>query len=228
MTDNPSEPASEGAVDPAQDATETPDVAETPDALTEWTGALADLLGAERWVVEFDTPRIYVDRAQWVTTLQMARDKAGLDFISWLSAVDWSQDVEVGEGVAEPEAVEERFEVIVRLSSVRNADGAQFIATVPKDDASIDSIVTLWPGAEWHEREAAEMFGIDFVGNPNLIHIYLPDSFEGNPLLKSYPLLSREVKPWPGTVDVEGMPDAGPSTENPEAAALSGGEGDSA
>jgi NADH-quinone oxidoreductase subunit C len=51
------------------------------------------------------------------------------------------------------------------------------------------------------------MFGIDFVGNTNLIPLYLPDDFIGNPLLKSYPLISREVKPWPGDVDVEPMPD---------------------
>jgi NADH-quinone oxidoreductase subunit C len=68
------------------------------------------------------------------------------------------------------------------------------------------------------------MFGIMFEGHPNLTHLYLPDSFLGNPLRKSFPLLSREVKPWPGTVDVEAMPggevdeeDEGPSEENPEA-----------
>ena len=51
-----------------------------------------------------------------------------------------------------------------------------------------------------------------FAGNPNLAPIYLPEGFIGHPLLKSYPLLAREVKPWPGTVDVEDMP----STDNPE------------
>jgi NADH-quinone oxidoreductase subunit C len=68
------------------------------------------------------------------------------------------------------------------------------------------------------------MFGIEFDGHPNLAHLYLPDSFLGHPLRKSFPLLSREVKPWPGTVDVEAMPGGedeeapeGPSEENPEA-----------
>jgi NADH-quinone oxidoreductase subunit C len=81
----------------------------------------------------------------------------------------------------------------------------------------------VFPGANWHEREAHEMFGIEFVGHPNLANLYLPDSFMGNPLRKSYPLLSREVKPWPGNVDVEPMPGGdeetteGPSEENPEA-----------
>ena len=67
------------------------------------------------------------------------------------------------------------------------------------------------------------MFGINFDGHPDLTNLYLPDAFEGHPLRKSYSLLSREVKPWPGKVDVEDMP----STENPEAAPAdsAGGEG---
>ncbi len=50
------------------------------------------------------------------------------------------------------------------------------------------------------------MFGVDFVGHPNLIHIYLPGDFEGHPMRKDFPLLARRVKPWPGIVDVEPMP----------------------
>ena len=43
--------------------------------------------------------------------------------------------------------------------------------------------------------------------HPNLTKMYLPDDYEGNPMLKSFELISREVKPWPGEVDVEGMPE---------------------
>jgi NADH-quinone oxidoreductase subunit C len=57
------------------------------------------------------------------------------------------------------------------------------------------------------------MFGIVFEGHPKLDNLYLPDGFEGHPLRKTFPLLSREVEPWPGTVDVEAMP----GTENVEA-----------
>jgi len=46
-----------------------------------------------------------------------------------------------------------------------------------------------------------------FEGHPNLTKLYLPDGYEGNPMLKSFELISREVKPWPGDVDVEGMPE---------------------
>ena len=53
------------------------------------------------------------------------------------------------------------------------------------------------------------MFGITFVGHPYPHKLYLPGDFEGNPLRKDFPLLARRVKPWPGIVDVEPMPDAG-------------------
>ena len=98
-----------------------------------------------------------------------------------------------------------------------------FSADLPSESPRVASLVDLYSGANWHEREAHEMFGIHFAGHPNLTHLYLPDGFAGNPLRKSFPLLSREVKPWPGDVDVEAMPEQGggasdePSTENPEA-----------
>ena len=66
---------------------------------------------------------------------------------------------------------------------------------------------TVYGGADWHERETWEMYGFTFVGHPDLTHLYLPGEFEGFPLRKDYPLLAREVKPWPGLVDVELMPE---------------------
>ena len=60
-----------------------------------------------------------------------------------------------------------------------------------------------YAGADWHERECWEMYGVVFDGHPSLRHLYLPAEFEGHPLRKDYPLLARVVKPWPGLVDVE-------------------------
>ena len=188
--------------DAADDAVD--EEADEPSELEEWTAALAERLGAQGYVVEFDTPRILVDRDTWVDTILAANEE--LPFFSWLSAIDWSKDVEVGEQVEDPESLEERFEVLCRLSSVENADAATFVATLPKDDPRIASLSPHIGGATWHEREAHDLFGITFDGQPNLAPIYLPDDFIGNPLLMSYPLISREVKPWPGDVDVEDMP----------------------
>jgi NADH-quinone oxidoreductase subunit C len=188
------------------DAPDTATEAAAPeaDALGQWASDLADRLDAVGHVVEFGTVRIHVDADRWVETILAASKE--LPLFSWLSAIDWAKDVAVGEGVEDPESLEERFEVICRLSSVEDARGAQFVATVAKDNPVISSLTPHIGGAAWHEREAHEMFGIGFEGNANLSPLYLPDDFMGNPLLKSYPLIAREVKPWPGDVDVEDMP----------------------
>ena len=81
----------------------------------------------------------------------------------------------------------------------------------------------VYAGANWHEREAWEMFGITFTGHPGLRHIYLPGEFEGNPLRKDYPLLARRVKPWPGIVDVEAMPGEDEDSEDEDGEDESGG-----
>jgi NADH-quinone oxidoreductase subunit C len=60
------------------------------------------------------------------------------------------------------------------------------------------TLTSVWPGANWHERETFEMFGIVFDGHPNLVSLLLPDGFEGNPLRKDFVLASRVAKTWPG------------------------------
>ena len=162
----------------------------------------AGMVGAARFTADFGTAKVFVTREQWVEAHRAL--KPHLPFFSWLSAIDWANDRAVGEAAEAP--VEERYEVLSRLSDV--SDGAAVILStdLPKDAARLPTLVGVYGGANWHERETAEMFGIVFEGHPNTAHLYLPDGFEGHPLRKTFPLLSREVKPWPGTVDVEGMP----------------------
>jgi NADH-quinone oxidoreductase subunit C len=104
-----------------------------------------------------------------------------------------------------------RFQVMCRLVDVRRHHSVILKADVGDggDDEvlRIDSLVPLFAGANWHERECWEMFGIVFDGHPSLRHLYLPGAFEGHPLRKDFPLLARLVKPWPGIVDVEPMPE---------------------
>jgi NADH-quinone oxidoreductase subunit C len=195
--------APDTGADAPSDATTT-----VADPLEDYAAALADRVGAIGHVVEFGTVRILVDADRWVETIVDANKD--LPFFSWLSAIDWSKDVQVGDGVDDPDSLDERFEVICRLSSVENSDGAHFVASLPREKPTIGSLTPHIGGAAWHEREAHEMFGIMFDGNDHLVPLYLPDDFQGNPLLKSYPLISREVKPWPGDVDVEGMPEVDP------------------
>jgi NADH:ubiquinone oxidoreductase subunit C len=215
VTSSPSETEAEAT----QAEAEAP---ETPHPLQEYADTVAETVGGEAAIV-FDTIKVDVEPADWVPALTKARDDVGLIFFSWLSAVDWSSDVEVGDPY--PEEVEDRIEVLATVSDISEGRRVTFSTTLPKEKPTIPSLVDVYAGANWHEREAHEMFGIDFEGHPNLAHLYLPDQFQGNPLRKSYPLLSREVKPWPGTVDVEKMPGGedeeetadSPSEENPEA-----------
>jgi hypothetical protein len=69
---------------------------------------------------------------------------------------------------------------------------------VPADDARLPSLVGVYAGASWHERETHEMFGVQFDGHPNLVKLLLPDEFEGHPLRKDFVLAARVAKSWPG------------------------------
>jgi len=189
-----------------------PDTSSDP-AVAEFAERIASLVGSDTWSADFGNAKVQVPAVSWVESVDKVRSEAGLEFFSFLSAIDWSNEVEVGDPLES--RVSERFEVLVRLSSVENNDAVTLSTDVSKEDPRLASLVDVFGGANWHEREAAEMFGIEFEGHPNLTKLYLPDAFEGFPLRKSFPLLSREVKPWPGLVDVEDQP----STENPEAGA---------
>jgi len=169
----------------------------------------AALVDATSFSAEHGTAKIVVPADRWVEVHQALKEH--LPFFSYLSAIDWADEVAVGDPPAEGTETG-RYEVFTRISDVDEGKALVVSTDLPKDEASIASLIDVYGGANWHEREAYEMFGIHFEGHPNLIKLYLPDGFEGHPLRKSFPLLSREVKPWPGAVDVENMP----STENVE------------
>jgi NADH-quinone oxidoreductase subunit C len=96
-----------------------------------------------------------------------------------------------------------RFQVFARVSSPTVHRGLIIKADLDETDPRIPTISKVYAGADWHERETWEMFGYWFDGHPNMIHIYLPGGFEGYPMRKDFPLLAREVKPWPGLTNVE-------------------------
>ena len=111
-----------------------------------------------------------------------------------------------------------RFQVFARVIDVRRHVGVTVKVDVPDDTMTVESWFTVYAGANWHERETHEMFGIVFAGHPDLRNMYLPTEFEGYPLRKDFPLLARMVKPWPGIVDVEPMPAdrEGSASDEPE------------
>ncbi len=155
----------------------------------------------------------------------------GFHYFCFLSAIDWLPSP-YGRGEDDPSAPapersteivhgytggETRFQVFARVTDIERHVGVTVKADVPDVAAGespvVDSWVTNYAGANWHERECHEMFGIRFAGHPDLRNMYLPTDFEGYPLRKDFPLLARLVKPWPGIVDVEPLPGEGEEAE---------------
>lgn len=199
-----------------------PEPAPAPEAPVSHAAHWAEVAGAAAWSDEFRTAKVRVPRERWVEAHRALKEH--LPFFSWLSAIDWSAEVAVGDPV-EGEPVEERYEVLSRLADVSAGEAVIVSTDLPRDDLRLDSLAGVYGGADWHEREAADMFGITFTGHPNPVNIYLPDGFEGHPLRKSYPLLAREVKPWPGAAEVAPLPVA--TGEQPPGPAPTGEGGES-
>ncbi len=83
---------------------------------------------------------------------------------------------------------EERFEVIYTLYSLAQKKYLRVKVLVNEDDPTVPTLTGVWPGANWHERETFDMFGIRFSGHPDLRRLYMPEEFEYHPLRKDFPL----------------------------------------
>jgi len=94
--------------------------------------------------------------------------------------------------------------VVVHLSDLERGKKATVYTELPYDRPEIASVTDLWPGLEWFEREAFDLFGIRFAGHPDLRRILLEDDWTIHPLLKrydtgGYPIPGWEPAPWPET-----------------------------
>jgi NADH-quinone oxidoreductase subunit C len=95
------------------------------------------------------------------------------------------------------------FEVVTHLFSIRHHHNVRVKVKLPHDDPVCPTVSDLFPTSDWHERETREMFGIRFEGHPKPVKLLLSEPFEGEPLRKDFPLMTREAKPWPGAVEGE-------------------------
>ena len=84
--------------------------------------------------------------------------------------------------------IEPRFELNYHLLSLEYRKRIRLKVRIPGDDPVIDSVTSIWPAANWHEREAFDLMGIRFEGHPDLTRILMPDDWEGYPLRKDYPV----------------------------------------
>jgi NADH-quinone oxidoreductase subunit C len=144
---------------------------------------------------------IDVPPTRWWAAVDAARDPGavGCDFFDWLSAVD---------------ELEQGFRVVAHLWSTRRRHGVLVRTLLPRENPVLESVVDLFPGAAWHERETHEMFGIGFARHPELRPLLLPPGFEGHPLRKEFVLASRVAKAWPGAKE-PGESEAGAAKRAP-------------
>lgn len=191
---------------------------------------LTAVLGDKALSVRHVLGQVVVEVAadHWVAAIRALKDdvELDLDYFCFLSAIDWIstptevQKVAAAGGGATPGGTFESREgadgylapegdliqVICRLASATQGHGVTLRVDLDHESPELATLTGIYGGADWHERECSEMFGVTFPGHPNPKKIYLPDHFEGNPLRKSFVLGSRLVKPWPGHVDVEELP----------------------
>ena len=214
--------------------TATPMAALPGDALREGVvTALREALGeglVDSLIKPNDDIWVRVTAEAWQQAGRVLRDVVGCDYFCFLSAIDWmpspfgrSEDDPSQPPPERDTAIKQgytggatRMQVFARVASIGKHFGVTIKADVPDDAPMIDTWIPVYAGANWHERECHEMFGIGFHGHPDLRNMYLPTDFEGHPLRKDFPLLARMVKPWPGIADVEPLPgdDEEASTES--------------
>lgn len=87
----------------------------------------------------------------------------------------------------------EHYELVYHIFSYENNNLIEVHVNVSKDDPSVDSVVRVWKGANYHEREAYDMMGIKFNNHPELFRILLPEEVDYHPLRKDFPLAGEKV-----------------------------------
>jgi NADH-quinone oxidoreductase subunit C len=88
---------------------------------------------------------------------------------------------------------EPRFEVVYHLHSIEPRQRVRLKCRVYGTDPAIESVTSVWRGADWYEREVFDLFGIVFLHHPDLRRIMLPDDWEGHPLRKDYPITGTRI-----------------------------------
>lgn len=126
------------------------------------------------------------------------------DFLSTVTAVDW------------PERTP-RFDVVYQLLSLKNQCVLRLKVRVGnrgEEHPSVPSVTSIWPGANWYEREVYDLFGIEFAGHPDLRRIMMPPDWTTHPLRKDYPLAGFDLPEphWGGQVPYDTDPGVGSQT----------------
>ena len=121
---------------------------------------------------------LVVEAAKLRAIALYARDEEKFDMLSDLTAVDWPKR-------------EKRFDVVLQLYSFPKNERLRLKAPAGENEV-VPSLTSVWPSANWMERECYDMFGIIFEGHPDLKRILLPDGWQGFPLRKDYDILQQD------------------------------------
>ncbi len=154
-----------------------------------------------------------VEAARLVEVCEQLRDEEGFAFLSDVSAADylgWSSkgvsgyiatpsgrdlNAPMTQGYQVlPEIKPARFSVSYHLLALREGAPRVRVQVWVEDGEPVPSVVSVWPTADWHEREAFDLMGIRFEGHPNLTRILMEDDWEGHPLRKDYPIGGEPVR----------------------------------
>jgi NADH-quinone oxidoreductase subunit C len=119
------------------------------------------------------------ERARLVEIALHLRDEDKFDMLASLTAVDWPKR-------------EKRFDVVLDLYSFPKNERLR-VKVHAADAEEVPSVASVWPAANWQEREVFDMFGIIFSGHPDLNRILLPDGWQGYPLRKDYDILQQDT-----------------------------------
>jgi NADH-quinone oxidoreductase subunit C len=122
---------------------------------------------------------LVVDGARLLEIAKFTRDDEQFDLLSDLTAVDWPRR-------------EKRFDLVLNLYSFKKNERVRLKVFVG-DGEKVSSVSSIWPTANWLEREVYDMFGIVFDGHPNLTRILLPEEWQGYPLRKDYDILTQDT-----------------------------------
>jgi len=128
--------------------------------------------------VSSNIPTFYIKSEGIVPVVGALKEDPDLkfDFLNDLTAIDWL-------GKKEP-----RFEICYLLKSPKNKHSRIMLKVPVEEGEGIPSIVSVFKGANWPEREIFDLFGLEFINHPMMDRIILPDNFQGHPLRKDYPL----------------------------------------
>jgi len=151
----------------------------TPEPFTSFDLAhLSDKLGPRLLGTEVfrGDETVVLDREGLLESFRFFKQEVRLDYLSDITAVDyWKKK-------------EPRFEVVYHLASPAERKRLRVKVPVPESDPAVESVTSLWPGANFMEREVWDFFGIRFLGHPNLRRVLLYEEFKGHPLRKDYPV----------------------------------------